>query len=117
MSGNTCAPTSSQAASGTTTTLSSRPAPKPGTGSSAIQIAFDPSAQETGRRSMSRAVGITPQKPLYRATERDDTLVGKWLKTEYPKMKKMAKAQGADIYFGSTSPTFIQGTIRVRVRR
>src|SRR5271166_4550551 len=59
MSGNTCAPTSSQAASGTTTTLSSRPAPKPGTGSSAIRIAFDPSAQETGRRSMSRAVGIS----------------------------------------------------------
>jgi hypothetical protein len=32
--------------------------------------------------------------------ERDETLVHKWLKTEYPKIKKMAKAQGADIYFG-----------------
>jgi len=26
-----------------------------------------------------------------------------WLKTEYPKIKKMAKAQGADIYFGDAA--------------
>jgi transposase len=45
-------------------------------------------------------LGITPQKPLHRAIERDETLVQKWLKVEYPKIKKMAKAQGADIYFG-----------------
>jgi transposase len=58
------------------------------------------------RNSVGRLLaqlGITPQKPLYRATERDDTLVGKWLKTEYPKIKKMAKAQGADIYFGDAA--------------
>ena len=48
-------------------------------------------------------LGITPQKPLYRATERDDTLVGKWLKTEYPKIKRMAKVEGADIYFGDAA--------------
>ena len=35
--------------------------------------------------------------------ERDETLVQKWLKTEYPKIKKMAKAQGADIYFGDAA--------------
>jgi transposase len=58
------------------------------------------------RNSVGRLLaqlGITPQKPLHRATERDDTLVGKWLKTEYPKIKKMAKAQGADIYFGDAA--------------
>jgi hypothetical protein len=27
-------------------------------------------------------LGITAQKPLYRAMERDETLVHKWLKTE-----------------------------------
>jgi hypothetical protein len=35
--------------------------------------------------------------------ERDDTLVGKWLKTKYPKIKRMAKAQGADTYFGDAA--------------
>src|SRR5271154_7169009 len=48
-------------------------------------------------------LGITPQKPLHRAMERDEALVQKWLKTEYPKIKKMAKAQGADIYFGDAA--------------
>ena len=50
------------------------------------------------RNSVGRLLaqlGITPQKPLYRAIERDETLVNKWLKTEYPKIRTMAKAQGA----------------------
>ncbi len=58
------------------------------------------------RNSVGRLLaqlGITPQKPLYRACERDDTLVGKWLKTEYPKIRKIAKRQGADIYFGDAA--------------
>lgn len=48
-------------------------------------------------------LGITAQKPLYRAIERDETLVQKWLKTEYPKIKRTAKVQGADIYFGDAA--------------
>src|ERR1700734_2497777 len=44
-------------------------------------------------------LGITCQKPLHRALERDEALVQRWLKTEYPKIKKMAQMQGADIYF------------------
>ena len=58
------------------------------------------------RNSVGRLLaqlGITPQKPLYRAIERDETLVNKWLKTEYPKIRTMAKAQGADIYFGDAA--------------
>lgn len=48
-------------------------------------------------------LGITCQKPLHRAVERDEALVQKWLKTEYPKIKKMAQKQGADIYFGDAA--------------
>jgi transposase len=48
-------------------------------------------------------LGITCQKPLHRAIERDEALVQKWLKTEYPKIKRAAKAQGADIYFGDAA--------------
>jgi hypothetical protein len=29
----------------------------------------------------------------------------RWLKTEYPKIKKMAQMQGADIYFGDAAHT------------
>lgn len=60
-----------------------------------------PARNSVGR--LLAQLGITPQKPLYRATERDDTLVGKWLKTEYPKIKRMAKVEGADIYFGDAA--------------
>ena len=48
-------------------------------------------------------MGITAQKPLHQALERDEALVKKWLKTEYPKIKKMAQLQGADIYFGDAA--------------
>jgi transposase len=48
-------------------------------------------------------LGITSQKPLHQAIERDEALVQKWLKTEYPKIKKMALAEGADIYFGDAA--------------
>jgi len=48
-------------------------------------------------------LGITAQKPLHQAIERNETLVQKWLRTEYPKIKKMAQAEGADIYFGDAA--------------
>jgi transposase len=48
-------------------------------------------------------LGITAQKPLHQAIERNETLVQKWLRTEYPKIKKMTQAEGADIYFGDAA--------------
>jgi transposase len=48
-------------------------------------------------------MGITCQKPLHKAIERDEALVQKWLKAEYPKIKKMAQIQGAEIYFGDAA--------------
>lgn len=59
------------------------------------------SAVSVGR--LLAQLGITCQKPLHRAFERDEALVQKWLKTEYPKIKKMAQMQGADIYFGDAA--------------
>lgn len=43
--------------------------------------------------------GITPQKPLRRAYERDDIAVQEWVDKEYPKIRKAAKKQGAEIYW------------------
>ena len=59
------------------------------------------SAVSVGR--LLAQLGIAAQKPLHRAIERDKSLVQKWLKTEYPKIKKMAQTQGADIYFGDAA--------------
>ena len=48
-------------------------------------------------------LGITCQKPLHRAKERDEALVQQWLKKEYPHIKAMAREVGADIYFGDAA--------------
>ena len=48
-------------------------------------------------------LGITCQKPLHRARERDESLVQQWLKKEYPKIQELGQKQGADIYFGDAA--------------
>jgi transposase len=48
-------------------------------------------------------IGITYQKPLHRAIERDESLVQQWLKEEYPAIKALARKEKADIYFGDAA--------------
>src|ERR1019366_8722683 len=48
-------------------------------------------------------LGMTCQKPLHRAQERDEALVQQWLKKDYPEIRKMAQKQGAEIYFGDAA--------------
>ena len=48
-------------------------------------------------------LGITCQKPLHRAIEREPSLVQQWLEKDYPKIKALAKKRGADIYFGDAA--------------
>ena len=48
-------------------------------------------------------LGITCQKPLHRAIERDESMVKRWLKKEYPQIKPLAGKEGADIYFGDAA--------------
>lgn len=44
--------------------------------------------------------GFTSQRPTKRAYERNDTAVRRWLKVEYPKISRRAKAEGAEICWG-----------------
>ncbi len=44
--------------------------------------------------------GLTPQKPLRRAYERDPVAVRHWLDTQYPTIVKQAKAQKGEIHWG-----------------
>jgi transposase len=44
--------------------------------------------------------GMTPQKPLVRAKERQPAAIAAWLAQDYPAIAKRAKAAGAVIYWG-----------------
>jgi transposase len=46
------------------------------------------------------AWGLTPQKPLRRAYERDEAAVRKWLEEEYPSIAARAKRERAEIHWG-----------------
>jgi transposase len=43
--------------------------------------------------------GFTPQKPVIRALERNDEAIRTWIDCEYPKLKKRAKKENAEIYW------------------
>jgi transposase len=59
------------------------------------------SANSVGR--LLAQLGITCQKPLHRAQERDEALVRQWLKKEYPKIKALAQRDKAEIFFGDAA--------------
>jgi transposase len=48
-------------------------------------------------------LGLTPQKPLQRAYQRDPQAVEKWQRETYPSIARDAKAQGAEVFFWDES--------------
>ena len=44
-------------------------------------------------------LGITPQKPLRRAYQRDPQAIERWKREEYPRIRRRGKRRGADIFF------------------
>ena len=48
-------------------------------------------------------LGITPQKPLWRAYQQDPERVRQWVQEEYPSIAKEAKPLGAQIWFADES--------------
>ena len=59
------------------------------------------SANSVGR--LLAQLGITCQKPLHRAQERDEALVEQWLKKEYPRIRALAQRERAEIFFGDAA--------------
>jgi transposase len=58
-------------------------------------------------------LGLTPQKPLKRAYERDPAAIEAWKRDSYPSIAKRAKHSGAEIYFWDESgfrADAVQGT-------
>ena len=48
-------------------------------------------------------LGLTPQKPLQRAYQRDPQAIEKWQRETYPAIAAQAKAQGAQVFFWDES--------------
>jgi len=48
-------------------------------------------------------LGLTCQKPLFRAYQQNPSLVEQWLTKEYPRIRAMAKREGAEIFFEDES--------------
>lgn len=45
-------------------------------------------------------LGLTPQRPLWRAYQQNPEAVEHWIHTEFPKIKRLAKRRGVEIFFG-----------------
>jgi len=55
------------------------------------------SAVSVGR--LLRKLGLSPQRPLYRAYQQNPEAVERWKTEEYPRIRAEAEAEGATIYF------------------
>jgi len=56
------------------------------------------SESQVGR--LLHKMGMSPQKPLYRAWQRDPERVQRWLDEQFPAIQKLAKKEKAQIFFG-----------------
>ena len=52
---------------------------------------------------MLAKLGLTPQKPLQRAYQRDPEAIDKWQREVFPAIARHAKASGAEVYFWDES--------------
>jgi transposase len=64
---------------------------------------FDVNLGITAVGKLLTKLGLTPQKPLKRAYERDPAAIEAWKLDTYPSIAKRAKQQGAEIYFWDES--------------
>lgn len=61
---------------------------------------FNVHLSEVSVSRLLKKLGLSPQRPLFRAYQQDPSRIEAYLKEEYPKIKKRAKARGARIFFG-----------------
>ena len=57
----------------------------------------------TGVGKLLAKLGLTPQKPLHRAYQRDPEAIARWQREIYPRLAREAKARGGQIYFWDES--------------
>ena len=62
------------------------------------QFQLELSVSSVGR--LLQQLGLTCQRPLFRAMEQDPQRVRRWREQEYPAIREQARQAGAEVYFG-----------------
>jgi len=68
-----------------------------------IEKKFDIRLGVTAVGELLAKLGLTPQKPLQRAYQRDPEAIARWQRETYPAIVRQAKAQGAEVFFWDES--------------
>lgn len=64
-----------------------------------IQDRFKVTLSEVSVGRLLKKLGLSPQRPLARAYQRNPEQVQRWLQEDYPKIQQLAKRMGAQIFF------------------
>lgn len=65
-----------------------------------IRREFAVTLSESSVGRLLHKLGLSPQRPLYRAYQQDPEQVAHWRAVEYPQIRAAARRAGATIYFG-----------------
>src|SRR6188472_3985095 len=64
-----------------------------------IRQQFDVEMTPQGVGKLLHRLGLSPQRPLYRAYQQNPEAVQRWRDEQYPAIRKQSKVEGATIYF------------------
>lgn len=65
-----------------------------------VREKFDVEMTPPGIGKLLHRMGLSPQRPLYRAYQQDPEAVRRWREEEFPKIRAQARDEGAEVYFG-----------------
>ena len=68
-----------------------------------IRQQFDVEMTPQGVGKLLHRLGLSPQRPLYRASQQNPEAVQRWKQEEFPEIREQARKEGAEVYFGDES--------------
>jgi transposase len=68
-----------------------------------IRQQFDVEMTPQGVGKLLHRLGLSPQRPLYRAYQQNPDAVQRWKQEEFPEIREQARKEGAEVYFGDES--------------